>query len=93
MTNLSKQELETKIKELETKIVNRSSEFMGEVSMFQFFLRQSTTMQLHAFTANDYPYLKPDFKDFENIMFNIDMLHNMLDLMAEKQYLENEFYK
>jgi hypothetical protein len=88
MENLSKQELETKIKELETKILQRSSGFVGEVSEFQHFLRQSTTMQLHAFTSNDYPYTKPDLKGFEEIMFNIDMLHDMLDITAEKQLLE-----
>jgi len=93
MTTLSKQELETKIKELETIIVHRSSEFLGEVSMFQFFLSQSITMQLHAFMSNEYPYTKPTLKEFEEIMFNIDMLNDILDLTAQKQILEWELYK
>ena len=93
MTTLSKQKLETKIKELETTIVNRSSEFSGEISIFQYFLKQSITMQLHAFTSNEYPYTKPSLKEFEEIMFNIDMLNDMLDLTAQKQILESELYK
>lgn len=93
MTTLSKQDLETKITELETTIINRTSEFLGEISMFQHFLKQSITMQLHAFTSNEYPYTKPSLKEFEEIMFNIDMLNDMLDLMTDKQVLESELYR
>lgn len=97
MENLSKSELQNKIKELETQICHRSSEMIGEVSEFQHFLRQAITMQLHAFTSNDYPYTKPTLKEFEHIMFNIDMLHEILDFTAEKQlleyYLEQELSK
>ena len=50
-------------------------------------------MQLHAFTSNEYPYTKPTLKEFEEIMFNIDMLNDMLDLTAQKQILESELYK
>lgn len=93
MTTLSKQELEKKIKELETTIGKRTGEFLGEVPMFQHFLRESTNMQLHAFTLNDYPYKKPTLQEFNEVMFNLDMLHDMLDMAAEKQILESEFYK
>ncbi|MBC7748651.1 MAG: hypothetical protein H7Z76_08790 [Methylotenera sp.] len=81
--------LENKIKALETQINICSSAMIGEVEEFQMFLRQAMTMQLHAFTANDYPYTKPNLKEFEEIMFNIDMLHEMLDLTIEKQILES----
>lgn len=93
MTALSKQELKSRLTELDTKIEIQISEFSGDLSQFHFFLKQSMTMQLHAFTSNEYPYIKPSLKEFEDIMFNIDTLNAVLDIVKEKQYLETELDK
>lgn len=82
-----------RIAELEKTIINRSREFSGEIGDFHWFLKTAMTMQIHAYTSNDYPYRKPDLKEFEDIMFNIEVLREMFDCLSEIQYLEEKMEK
>ncbi len=93
MRTYTEQELLTKITELENRIGSRASEFIGEVGDFHWFLKQGIAKELHSMTTSGYEGSKPTLKEFEEIMFNIDMLNDILDLTAQKQILESELYK
>lgn len=95
MKDFTAKQLEAKqqIEKLQKTLLIRSGEFLGEIGDFQYFIKCAISTQLHAFTSNEYPYTKPDLEEFENIMFNIDMLNNMFDCMNKIQHLETDLYK
>ena len=86
-------EAKQQIEKLQVKLLSRSGEIIGEIGDFQYFIKSAISAKLHAFTSNEYPSNKPNLEDFENIMFNIDMLNNMFDCMNKIQHLETDLYK
>ena len=95
MKEFTAKQLDTKqqIEKLQVKLLSRSGEVAGEIGDFQYFIKSAISAKLHAFTSNEYPSNKPNLEDFENIMFNVDMLNDMLECMNEIQYLGMDFYK
>ncbi len=95
MKTLTTKELETKqqIEKLEKSILIHLNDFSGEVGTFKFFIKDAIEMKLHAFMSNDYPYKKPDAKEFSDIMHNIDMLKEVFEAMQKIQHLESELEK
>ena len=95
MKDFTAKQLEAKqqIEKLQKKLLIRSGEFLGEIGDFQYFIKCAISAKLHAFTSNEYPYTKPDLEEFENIMFNTDMLNNMFECLNEIQHLEKDLYK
>ena len=86
-------EAKQQIEKLQVKLLSRSGEIIGEIGDFQYFIKSAISAKLHALTSNEYPNTKPTLEQFENIMFNIDMLNDMLGCMNEIQYLGMDFYK
>lgn len=94
METLTTKELETKqqIEKLEKIILSRFSEFAGDIGNFKFFLKDAIEAKLHAWMTTESD-LAPDFKDFQNIMYNVDLLREAIDATQEIQYLESELEK
>ena len=86
-------EAKQQIEKLQVKLLSRSGEIIGEIGDFQYFIKSAISAKLHALTSNEYPNTKPTLEQFENIMFNIDMLNDMLGCMNEIQYLGKDLYK
>jgi hypothetical protein len=86
-------EVKQQIEELQQTIVNRNGEFAGDIADFQFFLRTAIERQLHAFTSNDFPYEKPNLREFENIMHNNLLLNDVFECMSKIQLLEAKLEK
>lgn len=95
MKDFTTKQLEAKqqIEKLQETLLSRSGEFLGEIGDFQYFIKCAISAKLHAFTSNEYPYTKPGLEEFENIMFNTDMLNNMFECLNEIQHLETDLYK
>ena len=95
MNEFTAKQLDTKqqIEILQVKLLSRSGEVAGEIGDFQYFIKSAISAKLHALTSNEYPNAKPTLEQFENIMFNVDMLNDMLECMNEIQYLGMDFYK
>ena len=95
MKDFTAKQLEAKqqIEKLQKTLLIRSGEFLGEIGDFQYFIKSAISAKLHAFTSNEYPNAKPTLEQFENLMFNVDMLNDMLECMNEIQYLGMVFYK
>lgn len=92
-TAVNKAEAKQQIEKLEKSILTHLNDFSGEVGDFHYFIKDAIEMKLHAFMSNDYPYKKPDAKEFSDIMHNVDMLREALEAMQEIQYLESELEK
>jgi len=92
-TAVNKAEAKQQIEKLEKRVLTHLNDFSGEVGIFKFFLKDAIEMKLHAFMSNDYPYRKPDAKEFSDIMHNVDMLREALEAMQEIQHLESELEK
>lgn len=76
-----------RIEELQKKIIIRTTEFRGEVSVFDYFLKEAAAMKLHSFTSDKCIY-KPNLNEFENIMFNLEILKEMFDYISDAQVLQ-----
>jgi hypothetical protein len=92
MTTFTEQELRKEIKKIDKLIISRASEFIGEVSDFSWFLRRGIAKELHAMTSSEYELIKPTLREFEDIMFNIEMLNDIFDKISEREYLESKLY-
>lgn len=86
-------QVQSEIKETEDLIINRTSEFTGDVGDFEHFITLGIERELYAFTKNDYVGRKPNEQDFNDILFNIRILQSILELTQKKQWLENELEK
>ena len=92
-TAVSKAEAKQQVENLEKSILIHLNDFSGEVGDFHYFIKDAIEMKLHAFMSNDYPYRKPDAKEFNDIMHNIDMLKEVFEAMQKIQHLESELEK
>ena len=85
-TAVSKAEAKQQVENLEKSILIHLNDFSGEVGDFHYFIKDAIEMKLHAFMSNDYPYRKPDAKEFNDIMHNIDMLKEVFEAMQKIQH-------
>lgn len=92
-TAVSKAEAKQQVENLEKSILIHLNDFSGEVGDFHYFIKDAIEMKLHAFMSNDYPYRKPDAKEFNDIMHNINMLKEVFEAMQKIQHLESELEK
>ena len=93
MKTFTEQELNKRIEKTERLIISRAGEFQGEIGQFQWFLKRGIAKELHAMTTTEYDCAKPTISEFENLMFNIEMLNDMFEKMCEREYLFSELEK
>ena len=89
----TKFELQNKISDAEKLIVNYTDEFTDEIEDFQSFIREAIEKELFALTQNDYVGIKPNQKQFKNIVFNSHILEDIFDLMQTKQIAKYQIEK
>lgn len=93
MKNLTETELREKLQNIESKLASRTTEFVGEIGNFQYFIKQGIAKQLHSMTTNVHEENKLTLKEVEKIMFNISMLEEIFTLIGKREYVEHHLYK